>query len=62
MLRIGFAEAAHWIAHEPGGNRLVITGYGWLTTHVLFATIDTSSGALTPGAREIDFDLKWSDG
>jgi len=52
----------HWIAHEPGGNRLVITGYGWLTTHVLFATIDTSSGALALDAHEIDFDRKWPDG
>ncbi|HXR63724.1 MAG TPA: hypothetical protein VN720_09325 [Rudaea sp.] len=52
----------HWIAHEPGGNRLVITGFGWLTTHVLFATIDTTSGALTLAARQIDFDRKWPDG
>lgn len=52
----------HWIAHEPGGNRLVITGFGWLTTHALFATIDLKTGALTLDPREINFDRQWPDG
>lgn len=52
----------HWIAHEPGGNRLVITGFGWLTTHVLFATIDLKTGALALDPREINFDRSWPDG
>lgn len=52
----------HWIAHEPGGNRLVITGFGWLTTHVLFATIDLKTGALTLDKHQLDFDREWPDG
>lgn len=52
----------HWIASEPGGNRLVITGFGWLATHALFATVDPRSGALALDPREIDFDRKWPDG
>jgi hypothetical protein len=52
----------HWIAREPGGHRLVITGFGWLTTHALFATIDPRTGALTLDPHEIDFDREWPDG
>jgi hypothetical protein len=52
----------HWIAHEPGGNRLVITGFGWLTTHVLFATIDLKTGALTLDKHQLDFNREWPDG
>jgi hypothetical protein len=46
----------HWIAHELGSGRLVITGFGWLTTHVLFATIDLNTGALALDPHEINFD------
>ena len=52
----------HWIAHEPAGNRLVITGFGWLTTHVLFASIDPGNGALALDKHQIDFDRTWPDG
>jgi len=52
----------HWIAHEPGGNRLVITGFGSLATHALFATIDLTTGALALDRRQIDFDRQWPDG
>jgi hypothetical protein len=52
----------HWIAHEPGGDRLVITGYGSLAAHVVFATIDLHTGALTLDPHELDFDRKWPDG
>jgi len=52
----------HWISHAPGGNRLVITGFGSLATHALFATIDLNSGALALEPRHIDFDRKWPDG
>lgn len=52
----------HWIAREPGGKRLVITGFGWLTTHVVFASIDPKTGALAPDKRQIDFDRAWPDG
>src|SRR4029453_13034403 len=52
----------HWISHEPDGNRLVITGFGSLATHALFATIDLKSGALALKPRKIDFDRKGPDG
>lgn len=52
----------HWIAHEAKGNRLVITGFGWLTTHVLFASIDRGTGALALDRHQIDFDRQWPDG
>jgi len=47
---------------EPGGNRLVITGFGSLATHALFATIDLNTGALALDRRQIDFDRQWPDG
>ena len=52
----------HWIAGEPDGKRIVITGFGWLTTHALFATIDPDNGALTLDPRALDFTRKWPDG
>lgn len=52
----------HWISHEPGGNRLAITGFGSLATHVLFATINPDTGALARDPHQIDFDRKWPDG
>ena len=62
--RIAFKGIAfpHWISHEPGGNRIAITGYGWLSTHIFLATIDPNTGALALDARNIDFDRKWPDG
>jgi hypothetical protein len=45
----------HWLAVEPGGNRLVITGYGALQTHALFATIDQQTGELTLDPESINF-------
>lgn len=52
----------HWLAIEPGGDRLVITGYGALDTHVLFARIDRQSGKLTLLPQSIDFTRNWPDG
>ena len=52
----------HWVAREPDSNRLVITGFGWLATHALFATIDPGTGSLSLDPRQIDFDRKWPDG
>ena len=43
-------EYPHWIAAEPGGDRLVITGFGALNTYVRFATIDRQTGRLTLSA------------
>ena len=61
-LTLGDEELPHWISKEPGGNRIVITGFGALSTHVLFATIDPKSGALSVDPRRIDFDRQWPDG
>ena len=55
-------EYPHWLALEPGGNRLVITGYGALSTRVRFATIDRRSGKLTLDPATIDFTRAWPDG
>ena len=52
----------HWTAKEPGGNRIVITGYGALATKALFARVNPKTGALTLEKREIDFQRKWPDG
>lgn len=55
-------ELPHWVSKEPKGNRIVITGFGSLATHALFATIDPKTGALAMGSRAIDFDRHWPDG
>lgn len=39
-------EVPHWIAAEPNGDRLVITGYELIESRLLLATIDRTSGAL----------------
>jgi hypothetical protein len=51
----------HWVAREPGGNRIVITGFGSLATHALFAEVNLKTGALTLQPRQIDFDRQWPD-
>lgn len=55
-------EYPHWLALEPGGDRLVITGYGALASKVRFATIDRQTGHLTLEPKTIDFTRKWPDG
>ncbi|HLW82821.1 MAG TPA: hypothetical protein VKS20_12365 [Candidatus Acidoferrales bacterium] len=55
-------EYPHWLAIEPGGDRLVITGYGALQTHALFATIDRKTGRLRLDPQSIDFTRAWPDG
>lgn len=52
----------HWLAAEPGGDRLVITGYCALATHALFAKIDRQTGKLTIDPESIDFTRSWPDG
>lgn len=54
-------ELPHWIGREPRGNRLVITGYGAMSTKVLFARIDPKSGSLTLDRQRIDFVRSWPD-
>ena len=55
-------EYPHWLALEPGGDRLVITGYGALDTRVRFATVDRATGKLTLAPDTIDFARAWPDG
>jgi hypothetical protein len=55
-------ELPHWVAREPRGNRIVITGFGALATRALFATVNPRTGALSLDRREIDFDRAWPDG
>jgi len=55
-------EYPHWLALEPGGDRLVITGYGALDTKVRFATIERRTGKLTLDPETIDFTRTWPDG
>jgi hypothetical protein len=55
-------EYPHWLALEPGGDRLVITGYGALDTKVRFATINRQTGKLTLESQAIDFTHTWPDG
>ena len=63
-LTLGSDEIPHWIALEPEGDRLVITGYRELEARVLLAHLDRMTGALsldttftTPGAPRpaVDF-------
>ena len=61
-LLLNAGEYPHWLALEPDGNRLVITGYGALATHARFATIDRESGQLTLEPQSIDFTRAWPDG
>ncbi len=59
---LGPHDLPHWLAAEPGGDRLVITGYGALMTRALFATIDRQTGRLTLDPQSIDFTRDWPDG
>jgi hypothetical protein len=65
-------EIPHWIALEPNGDRLAITGYRELESRVLLAQLDRGSGALSldttfkaPGAMQpgVDFaHTRWPHG
>jgi hypothetical protein len=53
-------QVPHWLALEPFGNRLVITGYRELAPWVLLAEVDRATGALrldttfkAPGAGQV---------
>lgn len=71
-LTLGPNEIPHWIALEPNGDRLVITGYRELASRVLLARLDRRTGALTldmtfrpPGAEDpgVDFEReRWPHG
>jgi len=65
-------EIPHWIALEPSGDRVVITGYRALESRVLLAQLERTTGALrldttfrTPGAERpgVDFGReRWPHG
>ena len=65
-------EIPHWIALEPNGDRLAITGYRELESRVLLAQLDRRSGALrldttfkAPGAEQPGVDFareRWPHG
>ena len=55
-------EYPHWLAIEPSGNRIAITGQGSLATRIRFATIDRKTGALALESDAIDFNRAWPDG
>ncbi len=55
-------EYPHWLGLEPGGDRLAITGYGALSSHLRFATINRRTGMLTLEPAFIDFTRAWPDG
>jgi hypothetical protein len=48
-------EIPHWIALEPNGDRVVITGYESLESRVLLAHFDRTTGRLTRDGDAIDF-------
>jgi hypothetical protein len=63
-LTLGATDAPHWLAREPDGDRLVVTGYGGLESRALIVRVDRRTGALrldagftTPGAAQpgVDF-------
>ncbi len=61
-LWLGAGAFPHWLAREPGGHRIVITGQGSLKNLISFASVDTRTGALKLDRRTISFNRKWPDG
>ncbi|MGH9482709.1 MAG: hypothetical protein ACRD1L_11530 [Terriglobales bacterium] len=70
-LRLGPNDLPHWLALEPGGDRIVITGYGSLFFRLLIAKFDARSGQLSLDRRfreagaarpGFSFDRHWPDG
>ena len=71
-LTLGPDEIPHWIALEPNGDRLVITGYEGIESRVLLAQVDRTNGALrldttftTAGAARTGVDFgreRWPHG
>lgn len=61
-LMLGPDAVPHWLAREPGGNHIVITGFGSLLNRISFATINEETGALSLDKRAIEMNRKWPDG
>jgi len=59
---LGPNDGPHWISVEPGGDRIAITGYGAMQTHLRFAKMDRTTGRLTLLPQSIDFTRRWPDG
>ena len=50
-ITLGSEDVPHWIGIEPGGQRVVITGYREMRTRVLLARLDSATGRLTLDGR-----------
>jgi hypothetical protein len=62
-LYLGPEARPHWMAREPGTDRIVITGFGSLLNKIEFATLDERTGELVLDSRAITLDrTKWPDG
>ena len=71
-LTLGAGEIPHWLALEPDGDRVVITGYQKLESRVLLAKVDRATGVLrldstftTAGAAQVGVDFgreRWPHG
>jgi hypothetical protein len=59
---LGAGALPHWLAREPRGHRIVITGQGSLKNLISFASLDVHTGALKLDRRTISFNRKWPDG
>ncbi|MGH9415483.1 MAG: hypothetical protein ACRD01_02550 [Terriglobales bacterium] len=56
-------DKAHWVAVEPGGTRVAITGFGAMITQVLFASLDRHSGQLRLEPQTLELGTRsWPDG
>ena len=45
-LSLGEGVWPHWIAREPDGNRIIVTGYGKLYHAAMIVTVDPATGGL----------------
>lgn len=70
-LMLGSQDLPHWVSVEPGGNRVVISGYGSLYYRLLIAKVNLRTGTLVlddrfreEGSLEPGFNLdrQWPDG
>ncbi|MGH9533766.1 MAG: protein kinase domain-containing protein [Terriglobales bacterium] len=56
-------DMPHWLAVEPGGNRIAITGFGGMVTQVLFARLNRKTGQLRLEPNRISLSpRRWPDG
>jgi len=61
-LTLGVNEIPHWMALEPNGGRVVVTGYRDIESRVLLARVDRSTGALVRDTM-VSFDREsWPHG